>query len=119
MSVDKILHNYRTPLKASLVVSQHGLTINDFLKAGVIVNGSDGKIDTIPIENKTSYYLTNNGTSIEWKSPPWLEIDAPSSITHTQNPFIKYPSAYRRITISQTAPQPFDGAEGDVWFTFV
>lgn len=119
MSVDKILHNYRTPFRASLIISKQGMTIQDFLDTGVVINNADGKLENLPIENKKSYYLTNDGTNVLWKSPPWLETDAPSPTQKNPGEIITYPSEYRRITISESAPQSFQGSEGDVWLTFI
>jgi hypothetical protein len=119
MSLDKISHNYRTPLKASYIVAKNGVSVSDFMKQGVIVNKSNGSFESVAIENKDSYYLTNDGTSILWKKPTWLEIDAPSDTTRTGTTVFTYPSAYRRITISQAAPSSFSGYDGDVWLTFV
>jgi hypothetical protein len=119
MSLDKVSHNYRTPLKASYIVANNGISVSDFMKQGVIINKSNGSFDSVTIENKSSYYLTNDGTSILWKKPTWLEIDAPSDTTKTGTTVFTYPSAYRRITISQAAPSSFSGYDGDVWLTFV
>ncbi len=119
MSVDKVLHNYRTPLRASLIVSKQGLTVQDFMKAGVVINSDEGKLSSLDIENKKSYYLTNDGSSVLWKEPPWLEVDAPSPTAKNPGSVITYPSEYRRITISESAPLSFQGSEGDVWLTFI
>jgi hypothetical protein len=119
MSVDKVLHNYRTPLRASLIVSKQGLTVQDFIKSGVIINSDSGKLQSLDIENKKSYYLTNDGETVLWKQPPWLEIDAPSPTQKNVGEIITYPSEYRRITVSESAPQSFQGSEGDIWMTFI
>jgi len=119
MSLDKISHNYRTPLRVSYVIANNGISVSEFMKQGVIVNSPNGSFSSIPIENKSSYYLTNDGTSILWKEPTWLETDAPSDTTRTGTTVFTYPSAYRRITISQSAPSSFSGYDGDVWLTFV
>jgi hypothetical protein len=119
MSVDKVLHNYRTPFRASLVVSKQGLTVQDFIKTGVVVNSDSGKLQSLDIENKQSYYLTNDGETVLWKQPPWLEINAPSPKIKNTGAIITYPSEYRRITISESSPLSFQGSEGDVWLTFI
>jgi hypothetical protein len=119
MSLDKIYHNYRTPFKASYLIANNGISVSDFMKQGVIVNSSNGSFESISIENKPSYYLTNDGTSILWKKPTWLEIDAPSNTTKTGTTVFTYPSSYRRITISQASPASFEGYDGDIWLTFV
>lgn len=119
MSVDKVLHNYRTPLRASLIVSKQGLTVQDFMKAGVVINSDAGQLQSLDIENKKSYYLTNDGETVLWKQPPWLETKAPSPTTKNAGSVITYPSEYRRITISESSPLSFQGAEGDVWLTFI
>ncbi len=119
MSVDKVLHNYRTPLRASLIISKQGMTIQDFMKTGVVINTPEGKLVNLDIESKKSYYLTNDGDNILWKEPPWLEVDSPSPTAKSPGEIITYPSEYRRITISESAPQSFQGSEGDIWMTFI
>lgn len=119
MSLDKISHNYRTPLRVSYVIANNGISVAEFMKQGVIVNSANGSLDSIPIENKSAYYLTNDGSSILWKKPTWLEIDAPSDTTKTGTTVVTYPSAYRRVTISQASPASFNGYDGDIWLTFV
>jgi hypothetical protein len=119
MSVDKVLHNYRTPFRASLIISKQGMTIQDFLGTGVVVNSPEGKLENLPIENKKFYYLTNDGSNIIWKAPTWLETTTPSPTQKNPGDIITYPSEYRRITVSESAPQSFQGSEGDVWLTFI
>jgi hypothetical protein len=119
MSVDKILHNYKTPLRVSMLISKQGMTVQDFIKTGIVVNGPDGKISNLPIENNNSYFLTNDGNSVVWKKPTWLETGAPSPTEHTTGGVITYPSEFRRVTISQSAPLSFNGSEGDIWLTFI
>jgi hypothetical protein len=119
MSTDKVLHNFKTPIRVSSVDSQEPFKIRSFTKPGVIINNGSGVSNSLIIENKQSYYLTNDGESVIWKQPTWLETASQSpSLINTVNGIGTMPSAFRRITISQSAPTSFDGLDGDVWFIY-
>lgn len=119
MAVDKVLHNYRTPLRTSYMTSTRGITVQSFDKVGVLTSDSEGVVKNLDFENQSNYYLSNDGVNVIWKKPTWLEITAPSPILRLSGATITLPSEYRRITISQNSPQSYDGAEGDIWLTFL
>jgi hypothetical protein len=119
MAVDKVLHNYRTPLRTSYLTSARGITVDSFDKVGVLISNSAGVLSNLNFENQSNYYLSNDGTNVVWKKPTWLETAAPSPTTRLSGASITLPSEYRRITISQNSPQSYDGAEGDIWLTFL
>lgn len=119
MAVDKVLHNYRTPLRTSYMTSARGITVESFNKVGVLTSNSAGVVSNLDFENQSNYYLSNDGANVVWKKPTWLEITAPSPTTRLSGASITLPSEYRRITISQNSPQSYDGAEGDIWLTFL
>lgn len=119
MAVDKVLHNYKTPLSVSYISSSKGIKIKSFKNFGVLINDVEGVVKSLGFENQSGYYLSNDKSGVIWKKPTWLEIDAPSSFTRLNTASITLPSSYRRITISQNAPQSYDGADGDIWLTFL
>ena len=119
MALDKILHNYRTPLRTSYLTSARGIAVESFDKVGVLTSNSAGVLSNLDFENQSNYYLSNDGTNVVWKKPTWLETAAPSPIKRLPGASITLPSEYRRITISQSSPQSYDGAEGDIWLTFL
>ena len=123
MSADKIIHSFKTPLRASRITSQEPFKILSFENPGVIINDASGLTNSLSISsNNSGYYLTNNGITVEWKQPTWLDVSSTSSTvistTDSANSINTLISAFRRTTISQRSPLSEDGADGDIWFVY-
>lgn len=123
MSADKIIHSFKTPLRTSSITSQEPFKILSFEKPGVLINDASGLTNSLSISsNNSGYYLTNNGLTVEWKQPTWLDISSASSTvvsaTDKANSINTLVSAFRRTTISQRAPLVTDGLDGDIWFVY-
>jgi|694.fasta_scaffold03288_11 hypothetical protein len=123
MSADKIIHSFKTPLRTSSITSQEPFKILSFESPGVVINDASGLTNSLSISsNNSGYYLTNNGLTVEWKQPTWLDISSASSTivsaVDKANSINTLVSAFRRTTISQRAPLSTDGLDGDIWFVY-
>jgi hypothetical protein len=120
---DKLLHNYKTPLRVSRLTSRDPIKILEFENAGVVVNLDGGVTDSLTIDASTSnYFISNDGKDIFWKQPPWVDINAqsPTSTNPTDAALgiLTFESGFRRISISQRRPISSDGLDGDIWFVY-
>lgn len=123
MSNDKLLHNYKTPLRVSRLTSRDPIKILDFQDSGVIINLDGGVTDSLTVSPSTSnYFISNDGKDIFWKEPPWVDINSqsPTTINETDAALniTTFQSGFRRISISQRRPISSDGLDGDIWFVY-
>lgn len=123
MANDKLLHNYKTPLRVSRLTSRDPIKILEFENTGVIINLDGGVTDSLTVSPSTqNYFISNDGKDIFWKEPPWVDINSQSpTLTNPVDAalgIITFQSGFRRVSISQRKPISSDGLDGDVWFVY-